>query len=40
MPGGCHYGFYQLNRRHSASNGLTPLEFEQYTSEVRKPFMT
>lgn len=33
-------GFYNLKRRHSANNGLSPVDFEEYMAEVRKPSIT
>ena len=30
-------GFYNLKRRHSANKGLSPVDFEEYMAEVRKP---
>ena len=33
-------GFYNLRRRHSANNGMSPVDFEEYMAEVRKPSIT
>jgi putative transposase len=33
-------GFYNLKRRHSANNGMSPIDFEEYMAEVRKPSIT
>lgn len=33
-------GFYNLKRRHSANNGLSPVDFEEYMAEIRKPSIT
>jgi transposase InsO family protein len=33
-------GFYNLKRRHSANNGMSPIDFEEYMSQVRKTTIT